>query len=86
MSVLEADNAKAGGEISTAETLQKPKRLLCALELCKDTRVAVIHEEIRHRKPLPATVTVSHCCRSGRSAAGRGTSRCPTSDAGWDPE
>jgi hypothetical protein len=38
MSVLEADNAKAGGEISTAETLQKPKRLLCALELCKDTR------------------------------------------------
>jgi hypothetical protein len=26
-------------------------------------------------------VTVNHCCRSGRSAAGRGTSRCPRSDA-----
>jgi hypothetical protein len=60
------DDAETGGEIpvTAAQTLQKSKPLLCAIELCEHPGVAVIHKEIRHRESLPTA-------HGGESSAAR---------------
>jgi len=63
--VAEMDDAQTAREVRFAadHSLQKPNRLLGAVEFCHDPTVAVVDMQIAHPASLPRTLTVRSSSR-----------------------